>query len=58
MLGINSKNSFSRFWNHLNKIVDMQHNPFLKKDKVKKKKKLPENIKVLLLLWYLASFFY
>lgn len=56
MLCINSSNSLSRFCSHLNKIIDIQHTPIKKKKKVKNKS--PENSKVLLLLWYLAPFFF
>jgi hypothetical protein len=50
----NSSNSFYKFCNHLSKIVDIQHTPLKKKEKVKIK--TLENSKILLLLWYLAPF--
>lgn len=60
MLCINSSNSFSRFCSHLNKIVETSSTLNLKKKKKKKKvkNKTPENSTVLLLLWYLAPFFF
>ena len=59
MLYINIIHSFSRFGSHLSKIIETSSILHLKKKKKKKmKNKTPENSKVLLLLWYLAPFFY
>ena len=57
MLYINIIHSFSRFGSHLSKIIETSSILHLKKKK-KMKNKTQENSKVLLLLWYLAPFFY
>ena len=56
MLCINSSNSFSKFCSHLNKL--QRHPAHSIKKKKSKKNKTSENSKVLLLLWYLAPFFF